>query len=211
MLETLVSCPICNSAKLSLFKEVVDYSITKENFSLVHCDDCDFVFTNPRPDESGINRYYESPDYISHSNSKQGLINKMYQIVRSYSLKNKLALVTRYAESDKSILDLGCGTGAFLNECSRNGWTAEGIEPNKKARDVGYSEYKLVIKDESAISEFKPKSFQLITLWHVLEHVHQLKKRIDEISRLLKNDGKIISPFRKHKLRLNISPDYFLL
>ena len=192
MLETLVNCPICNSTNLSLFKKIKDYSITGELFTITQCANCDFVFTNPRPDECTIARYYESPDYISHSNKKEGFLNRVYQVIRNYSLKRKLALISRYSESDKTILDLGCGTGTFLYECSLNGWIGEGIEPNKTARDNAFKEYKLIIKDEPAIIDFKPKSFQIITLWHVLEHVYHLKKRLDEISFILKDNGKII-------------------
>src|SRR6185369_2925154 len=191
MTETLDSCPVCNKEAYELFLVTKDHSITQESFNLVVCKNCDFVFTNPRPDEKSISFYYESPNYISHSSTNEGLINKLYKLVRTYSSKKKLALIEKYAGSDKTILDFGCGTGSFLNECKSNGWSVKGIEPNKQARELARKEYNLVINDESEIENINPKSFQIITLWHVLEHVHNLRQRIKDLSRLLKNDGKI--------------------
>ncbi len=169
--------------------DVTDYSISKEKFALSSCAECGFIFTNPRPEKDNISKYYESSDYISHSNSTAGLLNKIYQFVRRYLLNKKIKLVDRYLEDDRSLLDIGCGTGEFLNACKKLGWLTKGVEPNKNARSLCHENYNLDVIDESKIETISPKSFKVITMWHVLEHVHTLKKRIEELSGLLKYNG----------------------
>lgn len=192
MLEQIHTCPICLSLDIDFFLETKDFSVSQEVFILSQCKSCSFVFTNPRPDEKSIGKYYESSKYISHSNTKKGIVNRLYQLVRSFSLRNKLNLISKYAGSDKTILDIGCGTGAFLNHCKRHGWIASGYEPNKNARGVALNEYGLVLHENLDSEHFSPESFQIITLWHVLEHVHNLRKKIEDVSYLLNSKGKVL-------------------
>lgn len=188
-MEILSNCPICDGEKINPILEVTDYSISKEKFTISSCSTCSFLFTNPRPERENISKYYESSDYISHSNSKTGLINKIYQFVRRHLLNKKIKLVSKYLDSDNSILDIGCGTGEFLNACKKQGWLTKGVEPNENARKFCLDNYNLGVVDESEIGTFLPKSFSVITMWHVLEHVHGLKKRVEDLSFLLKNNG----------------------
>jgi 2-polyprenyl-3-methyl-5-hydroxy-6-metoxy-1,4-benzoquinol methylase len=188
-MELLSICPICNSEKISFYLKILDHSISKKVFSLTKCSNCNFIFTNPRPNKTEIYKYYESPDYISHSNSKIGLINKMYQFVRQFSIRHKISIITKYSSRNKKLLDIGCGTGEFLKECNSRGWEVKGIEPSLNARDFAVKRYSLPVFSESEIDSFNNSSFQVITLWHVLEHVHELNNRIKDIFRLLVNNG----------------------
>ena len=192
MLELIQRCPICLGHDIGFFLETKDFSVSQEVFTLSKCRSCNFVFTSPRPDENSIDKYYESSQYISHSNTKKGIINWIYQIVRSFSLKNKLRLISKYSGTDKTLLDIGCGTGAFLNHCKKHGWMAIGYEPNKNAREVALNEYGLMLRENMGSENFSPESFQIITLWHVLEHVHLLRKKIEDVSYLLKSKGKVL-------------------
>lgn len=131
-METLSSCPICDSTELKPFLTCKDYTVSKETFSIVQCVSCGFRFTNPRPEEAIAGNYYKSEDYISHSDTKKGFINNLYYYVRKITLKRKLKLVISISGQMGSLLDLGCGTGAFLNVCKESGWNVQGIEPLQK-------------------------------------------------------------------------------
>lgn len=190
-MEILVACPICNSEAFTNFLTCMDNTVSHETFVIVQCSSCGFKFTNPRPVEIELKNYYKSENYISHSNTKQGLINYTYQIVRKYTLFKKLQLITTYIKSG-SILDIGCGTGEFLNVCQQSKWTTLGIEPSNGARKMAINTFGLEVREESELSKLESESFDVITLWHVLEHVPQLNARIKELKRLIKPTGIII-------------------
>ncbi len=192
-MEKLIECPVCKGNELSLFLSCKDYTVSRETFSIEKCKSCGFNFTNPRPTSSEIGKYYESEDYISHSNTNKGIINRIYQGVRKYTIQKKVALINSFVkETDKNILDIGCGTGEFLNACKNDGWNAQGIEPSLNARKLAIDNYGLVVSEEAFLKNLKPACFDIITMWHVLEHVHELNTRVDELKRLLKNNGAII-------------------
>ncbi|HXB13295.1 MAG TPA: methyltransferase domain-containing protein, partial [Bacteroidia bacterium] len=133
-METLTNCPVCNSTSFTPYVECIDYTVSKDKFQIVQCA-CGFRFTNPRPEEAEAGKYYQSEDYISHSNTKKGLVNSLYQFARKFTLKRKLKLVQQVSgKQNGALLDMGCGTGEFLNTCKENGWKVEGIEPSPEAR-----------------------------------------------------------------------------
>jgi len=191
-MEEIKECLICGTKDFKIHLQTEDYFLTKEKFTIVTCPNCGFRFLNPRPISKELGRYYESPQYISHSNSKTGLTNILYQIIRQFTLRKKFTLVNRLVSSGKNILDIGCATGEFLNEFQNHGWSSHGIEPNKNAREFARKNYGLDIRPEEEITDYKNDSFDVITMWHVLEHVAALPERIDEIVRLLKNDGVLL-------------------
>jgi 2-polyprenyl-3-methyl-5-hydroxy-6-metoxy-1,4-benzoquinol methylase len=193
-METLLNCPVCNASESKAFIKCTDYTVSKELFTIVVCSVCNFKYTNPRPKSDEIGKYYESEEYVSHSNTSKGLINKIYKSVRKYALSKKVSLINKYIinSNEKSVFDIGCGTGEFLNACKLNGWNTIGIEPNKSARNLGKTNYSLNIFEEDYLDQLKDKSFDIITMWHVLEHVHELNNKIDQLRRLLKDDGTII-------------------
>jgi len=192
-MEILTECPACKTDQFKPFLSCKDNTVSRETFQIVACQNCGFKFTNPRPEESKLGDYYKSEKYISHSNSSKGLINSIYQFVRKYTLIKKLQLVerTNYGK-EKTLLDIGCGTGEFLNICKNAKWKTFGIEPGNEARKYALENYFLDVKYESALKDFPDNHFEIITLWHVLEHVSKLEERILELKRLLKKDGNLI-------------------
>lgn len=190
-MEKLDLCPICNSTQFSPFLACVDNTVSRETFQIVQCNSCGFKFTNPRPDESELGKYYHSEDYVSHSNTKKGFINSTYQSVRKYTLLKKLQLISKHYKTGK-ILDIGCGTGEFLNTCKNARWETLGIEPDEGARKMAINNYGLDVKGEEELERIPNESFDIISMWHVLEHVPKLNERVEELKRLIKPNGIII-------------------
>lgn len=192
MNELLSECPICNNSNFELFLKCRDHTVSKEVFEIVTCKACGFKFTNPRPDTASIGKYYESQDYISHSNTNTGLVNKIYHFVKNVAIKNKIRLIEGLHLENKIILDIGCGTGTFLGAMKENGWEVYGIEPNQKARETATNDYSIPILEEIDLRKLEKIGFSIITMWHVLEHVHFLKEKIGEIYTLLESGGHAI-------------------
>ncbi len=190
-MEKLNTCPICEGSALSTFKEIKDHFLSQETFHLSVCEKCGFVFTNPRPDENELEKYYQSDEYLSHSKKKKGLITFLYDTIKKYALENKYKLISEIIPSGK-ILDIGCATGEFLNVFQQKGWECFGIEPSKNPRDFAIENYKLDVKPEEEIEKLGSGNFDVITLWHVLEHVPKLNERIEQIYNLLKPDGLLL-------------------
>ncbi len=191
LMETLSNCPLCGSAQFSIYLHCKDYTVSRETFIISKCNSCGFRFTNPRPTEDKIGEYYKSDSYVSHSNTKKGFINSTYQKVRKYTLLKKLQLISKYYKSG-SLLDIGSGTGDFLNTMKLAGWKTIGIEPSDETRLYSIESKQLDVRDENAIDKITDQSFDVITMWHVLEHVPQLNRRVGDLKRLLKKDGIII-------------------
>lgn len=190
-MQTLDSCPVCNSNAFEDYIKCEDHTVSHSVFSIVHCKNCSFKFTNPRPDANEIVKYYESVDYISHSNTNTGLFNKIYQAIRNYTISQKYALISSNV-SRGTLLDIGCGTGEFLNYFSKKGWDVLGVEPSTSARNLAISNYHLNVVGEDNIAQMKGDSFNVITMWHVLEHVHLLSDRLKQISRIISGNGMLI-------------------
>ncbi len=190
-MEEIRKCIVCENKSFTLFLKCKDHFLSKEDFTIQECQKCGFRITNPRPFENHLGEYYESDEYISHSNTKKGLVSAIYQKVRNHTLKKKYQLLTAFCDKGK-ILDVGCATGEFLNVFKQNDWTVYGIEPNENARNFAISNYGLDIGAEDNIKKLDPKSFDVVTMWHVLEHVSELNERINEIKILLKNNGILV-------------------
>ena len=88
-----IECPVCHSAEINPLLTVKDHSVSKEEFVVWQCSRCSLRFTQDLPDENSIGVYYQSADYISHSNTNKGLVNQLYQKVRNYTLDQKANLV----------------------------------------------------------------------------------------------------------------------
>jgi 2-polyprenyl-3-methyl-5-hydroxy-6-metoxy-1,4-benzoquinol methylase len=187
---SIPNCPVCGNEKLSFALKTIDYTVSNEEFSIYQCEHCSVRFTGNIPSLSQIGKYYESEQYISHTNSTKGLFNKLYQLVRNYSLVSKRELVCKYSNSNSGIiLDYGCGTGSFLNEMKSNGWGIKGVEPDAGAAQKATLLNGIKIDDSSSLSSFIPESVDVITLWHVLEHVHDLHPTLTTLKSILKANG----------------------
>jgi SAM-dependent methyltransferase len=189
--ETLRNCPACSYSQSSFLIKCRDYTVSQLEFDLTKCLQCGLIYTNPRPTIESIGKFYESAEYISHSNSKKGLINQLYQFIRRFSIRKKLKLINSFHHSIKTLLDIGCGTGEFLNFAALKGWNTTGVEPSEKAKTFAQTNYRLKIENERWLEQ-TTELFSVITMWHVLEHVHELKKRIDQLNRLLSENGVVI-------------------
>jgi len=186
------SCPVCGSQHIHPQLSAVDHTVSRETFAIWHCDDCTLRFTQDVPNQDAIGAYYQSEDYISHSDSKKGLINNLYHKVRVLTLAGKRKLVLKYTGIEKGkILDIGCGTGAFLNSMQTTGWEITALEPDPTARLKAKTLYGIHPDPPGKLFELPDSSYNAITMWHVLEHVHELHAYMEKISKLLAPGGKL--------------------
>ena len=171
----------------------VDHYATGESFDLFRCDDCGFLFTQSVPVEAEIGRYYESPDYISHTDTHKGLMNQVYHWVRKYMLRRKARLVKqRSGLKQGKILDIGTGTGYFSHTMKEKGWEVSAIEKSPQARQFAKEHFDLDIDSPEALSAYPAKSFDVVTLWHVMEHLEHLNETWSLLSHILKDSGTLI-------------------
>ncbi|MCB0456475.1 MAG: class I SAM-dependent methyltransferase [Flavobacteriaceae bacterium] len=166
-----------------------DFLVTGESFSLVWDDKNLFLRTTPQPQEKDLSKYYESSEYISHTDSKKGLLNFSYQLIKKYSLNKKVKLIKKENNQKGTLLDIGAGTGDFLFLAQNKGWKIDGVEVNEKAQKLAFDKG-IVLKKN--LDELKNKSFDVITLWHVLEHLPNLHELITQIENKLKPGGTLI-------------------
>lgn len=187
-MKSLEICPVCSHSVFEKHLDVVDHMITKELFTIVRCASCGFHFTQPRPEETVIGNYYKSEDYVSHSSSNKGVINTLYGIVRNKTLREKVNWVSAVA-TGKELLDVGCGTGHFLSAASAKGFHAIGLEPDEDARKFAQEQNNVKVCPISELYSLRENTFDVITMWHVLEHVYHLNEDVAQLKKLLKNNG----------------------
>ena len=171
------------------FLTVTDYSVSKEVFDLYQDEELDMLITHPKPGLDVLGRYYESADYISHTDSKRSLFEKVYHFIKGIALKNKLNLINSLQPNKGKILDIGAGTGEFLFVAQQNGWNTTGVEPSEKAKQIAINKGVFFVE---ALAQLEDHTFDVITMWHVLEHVPDLNHQIKELKRLLKPSGYLI-------------------
>jgi 2-polyprenyl-3-methyl-5-hydroxy-6-metoxy-1,4-benzoquinol methylase len=190
---TYNQCPVCSSTNIKEVLRAKDYTVSKELFSVWHCNACTCRFTQNIPSAEDIGAYYQSADYVSHSDTKKGVINKLYHTVRNYTVQKKKQLIEKLSEKKRgSLLDVGAGTGAFAAIMLEAGWNVSGLEPDATARENALTNHQLQLQTLDALFSFNDKQFDVITLWHVLEHVHELHQYIETFHRILKDDGTLI-------------------
>lgn len=188
--ENITSCPVCDQRNFSYYLTTKDYTVTKEEFELIKCSNCNLIITCPRPAPETIGKYYASENYISHSGKSQTLFDKIYLTVRKFTLRWKYQLIKDYFPRPANLLDFGSGTGEFLHYMKGNSWNVFGIEPNDTAREK--ANHLLGNKVSQDLLFLKNNSIEVITLWHVLEHIHDLNNTIQKLKHLLTPDGLII-------------------
>jgi len=176
-------------SKDSHFITVKDNSVSSETFELYKDHMLDMLITSPKPADDELGRYYESDDYISHTDGKRSLFEKAYQFVKNIALKNKLKLINSLQSQKGELLDIGTGTGDFLMTAKNDGWKTTGIEPSRKAKEIASNKG---VNFADSTNQLQDHSFDVITMWHVLEHVPNLEEQIVELKRLLKPNGNII-------------------
>jgi SAM-dependent methyltransferase len=188
--DPLLICPVCKSDQTHFVLKVKDHSVSNEFFDVLECGQCSLRFTKHPPSEEYIGPYYQSEDYISHSNTRKGLINSLYHFVRNRTLSTKYHLIEKATGIQSGHhLDIGAGTGAFVQYMNLHNWKSVGIEPDEKAREKALEYHKTDLLPAQAFESLPPEHFDAISLWHVLEHVHDLYPYLHQISNLLKPAG----------------------
>lgn len=190
---TIQACPLCGGTHFKHHVDCMDYYASGEGFAVYECEDCGFRFTQNAPVEQEMNAYYATPNYISHSDTRKGLINHLYHYVRWYMLSRKAKLVRRALHRKTGrLLDVGTGTGYFVHAMYEKGWDVEAIEKNEQARQFVWEHFGLNVKKEDELGSFSPCSFDVITLWHVMEHIEHLNELWETLYTLLDENGVLV-------------------
>lgn len=177
------------STTTKAYLKVKDHSVSGEVFDLVLNEQLHLLKTEPQPTAENLGSYYESEDYISHTDGKRSLFEKLYHTVKQKALKDKVKLVTRYQPAKGKLLDIGAGTGDFLVAAKKAGWQTQGIEPSEKAKAIATEKG---VNFAESLDSVADHTYDAITMWHVLEHVPDVEKQIAELKRILKPDGILI-------------------
>ena len=193
------TCPVCNGKSFNPYLTCTDHTVSHETFKLVRCQNCQLVITSPKPETASLQNYYLSADYISHTNRAKTIIDRLYLLARSFTLKWKIDLIEKHAPPTEklSILDYGCGTGHFLSACYERNWNISGVEPSDQARQNADTQVRPLICN--SITELSEISFDVITLWHVLEHIPDPTQALQTITARLKQNGTLIIAIPNHK------------
>ncbi|MFD2892212.1 class I SAM-dependent methyltransferase [Flavobacterium chuncheonense] len=177
-----------NFTKDNTYINVKDFSVSGESFTLLLNGEYQLLKTHPTPTLDKLPAYYESEDYISHTDGTRTFFEKVYQIVKRNAIRKKVALLSKFNQKGK-VLDIGAGTGDFLVEAKNQGWNVTGIEPSSKAKEIAISKG---VPFSDSLEILEDHSFDVITMWHVLEHVPDLDFQIQQLKRLLKPNGTLI-------------------
>ncbi len=196
---TYTQCPVCSSNNISDALSAKDNTVSQQQFTICSCQHCTHLFTQHIPTQDAIGAFYQSENYISHSDTQQGIVNKLYHFVRKLTLQKKLQLLQKYTgKKTGSVLDIGCGTGAFLHTMQQAGWQCTGLEPDEAARKKAKELYKINAQPSQQIYNLPLQTYDAITMWHVLEHVHELHEYIAQLKKLITVDGKIFIAVPNH-------------
>jgi SAM-dependent methyltransferase len=195
MEETLIhytSCPSCHSVNIAQAVKATDHTVSHKEFEIWECADCGLRFTQNVPNAASIGQYYQSDDYISHTNTTKGLVNRLYHMVRRHTLSEKRNLIHSATRMKKGkLLDIGAGVGAFAGYMQEQGWEVTGLEPDEETRARAAEQNGVQLRPATDLYSLTPGSYDVITLWHVLEHVHDLHAYLEQLSKLLKREGRI--------------------
>ena len=189
MFEKLDACPSCSHRTFTNYKIVDDHFNTQESFALVSCDNCGLVFTNPRPSIATIDRYYDSPEYLSHHDRSRSLFQFVYRLLRQIALQRKTRILTSLTRKPTTILDFGSGPGYLLDHLQRKAWDVQGVEPSDRARSAAPENVKSSI---SSSIDAIAGPFEIITAWHVIEDVHDLHETICQLKNRLAPNGYLV-------------------
>jgi 2-polyprenyl-3-methyl-5-hydroxy-6-metoxy-1,4-benzoquinol methylase len=189
----LTACPVCNSQQINDYLTTTDFSVTNKPFELMHCKQCETVFTQNAPDQNHIGPYYHFEDYISHTNTNKTFFHKVYHLVRNYTIKKKLNLIKKFTNlSTGKLLDIGSGTGNFLAYAKKENWETLGIEADAQSRENALKFNNINSYETEKLFTLSNESYDVVTMWHVLEHVHALDAYLKQINLALKANGHLL-------------------
>jgi 2-polyprenyl-3-methyl-5-hydroxy-6-metoxy-1,4-benzoquinol methylase len=187
------ACPICASESIEKLYVAKDHTVSGESFEVWHCAKCSGGFTQNVPDATTIAPYYAAESYVSHTDSDKGFINSIYHKVRRFSLLTKKKLVNTLAhKTSGNLLDIGAGTGAFVHTMQTGGWQVTGLEPDATAAKQALLKYNIQLAPADTIYTLGNQAFDVITMWHVLEHVHDLHVYFKRFGELLQPSGVLV-------------------
>lgn len=196
----LDSCKLCKSTGINKKYTCRDHLVTGEEYPLMQCNNCGFIFTNDFPEEQDIGSYYKSENYISHSDRRSGVVDSLYHLARKIMLNRKYRIIHKHTGlGSGSLLDIGCGTGYFPKHMALKGWKATGIEKDDEARKYAGSVNSVEVYGSDKLEMLKPKSFDCITLWHVMEHFHDPDHIMNQAMEALKDKGLIVLALPNNK------------
>lgn len=197
-----ISCPACGNTEWKNAGQAKDYSVTGEWFELRECTSCHLKATYPQPASAQLGRYYASKEYISHSDTRSGITNKLYHKAREFMMKKKHQWVIQaLGKKEGRLLDIGAGTGHFAKFMQDHGWDVTALEPDDTARKIGAEKLELHILPLEELGRQEARSFDVITLWHVLEHVQDIKGYLEHFRSLLKPEGVLMIAVPNHTSR----------
>jgi 2-polyprenyl-3-methyl-5-hydroxy-6-metoxy-1,4-benzoquinol methylase len=189
-MRKLYNCPLCQHNVIKPTLTCTDHLVSGESFELHECARCHFVFTNPQPSREALPKYYESKDYISHTNARWGVMNGLYRMVRRLMMRQKREIIEKATgKTTGTLLDYGAGTGHFAAYMKRKGWEVTGLEPSEHARAEALRAHKLELLPTTSLAKLPQKSFDVLTMWHVLEHIQNVHDELHALRRLLRKDG----------------------
>ena len=185
-------CPVCGHSSFKHFLNVPDWLVSKEVFELQQCEQCQFVFTANAPLEKDAGPYYNSEEYVEHSDTSSGLIYSVYHVARRAMLHYKYIKIKRL-HAGKKLLDVGSGSGYFLNFMKKKGYNVTGVEISKKAVALCKKNFGIKAHSPSEFLEEKlDTDYDIISLWHVFEHVYSYDAYFELFSKSLNNNGYLI-------------------
>ena len=190
-------CPFCESENTRSFLKLKDYFLSQEDFEICGCDNCKLLFTTPRPDQSVIGKYYKSENYLSHNEHKKGLVPWIYNQVKKVNIRNKYRFCGIH--SDAHLLDFGCGVGDFLHYAQQNGCEVTGCDMSDDARRFASEKLGKEVVSPEEIFALPHSTFDVITMWHVLEHIDDLRFQVEQLHRLLNDNGRLVIAVPNYK------------
>ena len=190
-MELVKKCINCDCQDFTSVFSLKDYFYTEETFTIQQCTKCGLRITNPRPDEKALGAYYKTENYLSHSDRNKTLFDKMYHFIKKYNLTYKRKLIEKFHTSGR-IIDIGCGTGAFLGQLDKSRWIRQGFEPDAETRELAKTTYGIEVNDPSVLNDLIDTKAEVITLWHVLEHIATINEELDKIKSLLADNGILV-------------------
>ena len=191
-------CPFCESENTRSYLKLKDYFLSQEDFEILECDNCKLLFTTPRPDKFVIGNYYKSEDYLSHNEHKKGLVPWIYNQVKKVNIRNKYKIACKDFTNAK-LLDFGCGVGDFLYYAQQNGCEITGCDMSEDARKYASEKLGKTIVSPEEIFALPDSTFDVITMWHVLEHIDNLRFQTEQLHRLLKDNGRLVIAVPNYK------------
>ncbi len=184
-------CPACGGERTDAYLQVRDHLVSGEEFTLARCTRCSLVITQNHPTPDAIAGYYETGQYISHAAGARSFGDHIYFLVRRYMLGRKRKMISRQTQG-RRLLDIGAGAGHFVAHLRHHGWDAYGVEPGRQARAAAELLHGLSLDTPDAIPQMPACSFDVVTMWHVLEHVHEPQTYLEHVHRLLTDDGLVV-------------------